>query len=1824
MAPVPEAYFPSLDKCFSGDVQLLSWRRAFLYTCNAGCDVDDTGHLSTFLSHPESIQLLSDCLKSFPAPSTKSKSDFESKTAAIHAETTAQGSYDLKEIKADALWLSQKACIDEVSALRTVILEWQNRPGTRLLARFADEEATSLQGAAGVENFRVSLAGPSFAEIFNKSTRRDDASDFASEKNRRMRIQNLYLSERVHLVKTARKLLALHLSDNLDQKTLPSTEQNERVSLLRKLGASVFKNKLVGDEWRSQIQSCINAIESRLKALEGDGGWLGASESSETVEDIWRTTTVEEISHIVQMLFLQLQASADIPSAQLLLSWLRLMANYSFLEPLQVPCEDPVEVLLPLQAFVSLTTLAFMKLPISFPAIIDKTMSNGASASKTPYFLSKEDIGQINEILVNAGADAKTANPAAFAWGLILNTMRELALNDKESRELEQFHSAVDSFQSNTPHSNTDGTSELSLYEELLENAKTPKYTVDESIAILTSDALRLVAFDTIIVLASKVGATSAVDDILSNCWAREALLDLIRVAVVYLDYSPEIVESVLAILTGSLTSSTWPLTAVSPGPGDPRSIFLQDDVLMDNIFRIARSRFPYETVPFLKLSRSLISKDLVNEEGIPSILAELESMETFTQVLPPEFQAYETIREDENANFVTLTQSLPMLNSTGRTKLISNYEPSNALVVTGSSQIPTTTVGQVVSESRPVVVMWRHQYSCLSYLGSWLEDWNESGGYAAGWGEDAVAEVIGLLADLLIAAKDSYVQDGDNSGPKRILELASDGLSRQSDVISLVFEIFERNLSSIGPKAGADHVLESTIACLRFICALIAILPGRVWPLLSRSRLLRSEGKGGILTAIVSAMEVTSGEYPFLLGCVHLFEAIVTDAASRAVLRRSPNSITGKTTNVSDWTAGVPSHMMRDILLNFVRTMVEVYNSSINWRFNAPGQKFEINSTLGNTFERILYYAYGANDSAKLDAKVTGIFSSSATYLVDVLRPKSEADLPFNPLLRLIVEGLQTPPTLYLRYLFLVERQTKSTLELSSRLLQAAQYLGSSPSLLEKQLFRATPVLVKLYALHDAYRLPVTLLLDTLISGAALDPENEPPSLVGHLGAESSCLFLDVLSQFDRPLSDRGLNLAIWRLLSSLISKRQQWLAVYILTGSSPRQTLREDSKKAPAMRGTPFLKIALDMLSEIDGLDLQVALALLEFVSQAQEHWPWATPELRKHPQFFPSLVNYVSKLKISSLSVVDQIFTTRIAAVIADLCTVYLHSAKEMQDRTFFKSLIPLVSWYAKEAVEVPGYNASLHTNLKKNFEMRYAGCKLVDFKRTSLQPRCLGSEYCYDIHLGKQLLSYDFAWVGTRNQGFAQEFERANLNLSLVEAQVSLLHSWKFFAIEHCADFMTDREVQKSMALVVQRCLEANMNGVPQEPIFERIQQTRVDFAQGLLQRLVEIGAKGAEVFGLLRVVWDTIRTRRATYEEALANDDTEYYRSLLNVLFLALQFHLDTPSRAAPEALSKKPEVSSDLGLVVEVVKVVVAQGFRSLTAYLHEQPDKCAPKDFAVLTAILQSCLQVKNVDRLYEHMVYHIADNDTARHATSLFSWADQLAVAGDPVYGEISISFLVKLSTIPMLAEHLAVEVVLNRLSTCRLTNIIRQSKGFGPFDPVPRMYTIWTGGFLPLCLNLLYHVVRSAPEVAAFLNQFEGQLQRATESFAAGRTAVSSGSTTRRICLSMASEAYSLALISFILNRFREAGASLGVDSEAIQELKWDKSQVKEDIEELLERRQNLRGRIVATNEKEVELWRQKPVNSASSGAETRLEEKIVGELKAALVCLGGEEA
>jgi nuclear pore complex protein Nup188 len=1001
--------------------------------------------------------------------------------------------------------------------------------------------------------------------------------------------------------------------------------------------------------------------------------------------------------------------------------------------------------------------MAFLKFTLAVDHILNGNEATAFPPEEKPYYLSKEAVAQVTEILLDAYMKLNTANSAALLWGAILQAFAEGARSSRDTQNLEQ-----------SPSGFSRGI-ESSVYEDLLDCASMPKHSAEDVTAHLSTQELVESVLGVVVTLSIKAGSMSAIDDILTDQWIRLHLFDIIRVAFNRYEYTPEILEATLAILTGTPDNLRWDKTTSLGPASDPRSVFANDRFLMTGIFELAQSRFPYETVPFLRLCRALVTPHEMNEDGLPLIIEELDNMSTFTQIMSPGFQGYETIREDENANWVSLIQSLPMFESAPRNPQATQM--NNALIVSGSSEIPTSTIGQVISESKPAIIMWQHQYSCLSFLGSWLEEWSASGGYSSDWNAAPCTEIIELLADLVAGARNAHAHDTAGTGATRILEMASDGLSKQGDIISVVLDIFERNLQNIGSRGDPSNALDPIMACLRFIQEVIKVLPSRVWPFFSRSSFIGSDGKGGIMTAIVSAMELPSGEYPFLLSCVNLLVAAIDDAASRAVLRKSPGSVAGKSTIASDWTAGIPSHVMRTILLNFTRTMVEIFNSNGNWRFNLPEQQFKLNATLASAFDRILYYSYGVNDSAKPEAKITGVFSESAAYILDLLRPRSSADLPFNPLLRLISDGLQTPPTVHLRYLTLVENQVNATMDLCVKLVQAARLTQQPGSLLEEQLFKATPVLVKLYALHDAYRLPVVSLLEILVSVAASDPDNEPPSLVGHLGADASCLFLDVLSQLDKPLNDDALLLANWKLLSTFVSKRQQWLAVFILTGASPRQTLKKTASSGdPSMRGVPFLQMALDKLANIDQEEPQMALALLEFVSRAQENWPWATPHLKKHSQFFNSIVSYVSKLKISSLPVIQQIYATRIAAVVADICAVYLHSAKEMGDFSFVKTLIPLVQWYSKDAVEVDAYNASLHANLKKNFEMRYTGCKVIDFKRTPLVPRALGRDYYYDLGMGEKLLSYNFAWSGSRNRGFSEEFERANINLSLVEAQV----------------------------------------------------------------------------------------------------------------------------------------------------------------------------------------------------------------------------------------------------------------------------------------------------------------------------------------------------------------------------------------------------------------------------------------------------------------------
>ena len=461
-----------------------------------------------------------------------------------------------------------------------------------------------------------------------------------------------------------------------------------------------------------------------------------------------------------------------------------------------------------------------------------------------------------------------------------------------------------------------------------------------------------------------------------------------------------------------------------------------------------------------------------------------------------------------------------------------------------------------------------------------------------------------------------------------------------------------------------------------------------------------------------------------------------------------------------------------------------------------------------------------------------------------------------------------------------------------------------------------------------------------------------------------------------------------------------------------------------------------------------------------------------------------------------------------------------------------------------------------------------------------------------------------------------------------AQQNLFHSWKSLLVELSGPLATEPKFQKIMAVAVSDCLKANAENQLPEVIFERLAQSRADLAFTLLQRLLEVKSTEIEVKAILSVAWNTLRRRDPNLGSALNGDDADYYRMLLKILYLALQSHILDAGSASPEVLkastvngsTARSQSRSNVQVGLEILGTIVAQGFRSLTIVLHDSPTLVHPSDFSLITAILRTVLRTPNLSRNTVHLISAFSDSQTARCASTLLSWADQLATNGDPIYGELSILFLLEMSTVPALAESLAVEGILSQILSTNLIRVL-QSRAFGPFDQPARMYSIWGRGVLPLLLNLLHAIGPPlAPEVSATLNQFPHQLARAAEIFT-GSPRTSVKDSTGYITLGMASETLTLSLVVTILQTFREAGASAAVIPSEIEDVKWDRGQVKEEVEGWLQRRGALSEKIVPSDEKEERWSKQKPVSGAG-GNENRLEERVVEEMQGVLDILGGK--
>ena len=1036
------------------------------------------------------------------------------------------------------------------------------------------------------------------------------------------------------------------------------------------------------------------------------------------------------------------------------------------------------------------------------------------SAGDTSYLLNPGAIIEVNDILIEAAkACLRAASPAILGWGIILQTLRDHALVSKELRELRQSQRAADRY--GTADSDNDGaepstarsaftpspqrrsstssdTSQPSgLLEEILDRIMDTSLDGDP-VAYLAKSAIDgSHVFDVITSLSidfcTPFGSDHRGE---AGLKMRLILLDLLRATSEWLEYLPELVLATLAVLTGG--EGYWDTLQRPPYTRlyEPATAFLDDELLMQKFFQTALARFPYEPLPFLQLCRALASREGHDDEALSRIGEIFSRIGSFTQRLPAGFDAYELVQEEEDANYIMLNSDLGLFQHLGdsRSKSVI-FSDRNRLALTSYDgplddfPLPKGTKGRVLSEKKPLIVMWQHGYSGLTYIGKLLQSaliGNELLGYPKGFlvSKDIVTEIIGLLTCLLTSAcKTNEPLSVDRDAARTILEGASDGLGRNQDVISVVFDIFERELQRPQQPPEDEGSTDLLSHCLQFTHALLLIMPGRVWAFLGRSGLFGVDGNESKLIAIVSSTEMVTGRYDFLLGCVRLFEALIEDAVAHSIARKIPSAAVTRFASPDVTGTGISDIATKKILLSLERTMIDVFESTPNWRFAFQEERLEINARICTAFRGVLCYCYEVDDSPDIAQKLMGNLAPAADCLVETFLSNSSSDLPIFPLLNVLIEAAATPKTtLSTRRLDCWTAQVIATINFSTTLLQINKLLDQSPTRLEAQLFKAAPLLAKAYVSHESYKLPVVELFEALVESAATS-ETQPPSLLGHLGPGMARNFLEMLSVLDKPLGNDSLATGIWRLLVAVVSNRQQWLAIFLLTGDTPRDSLKNKEKVivAASRRAKPLLNLAMDALADIQRLQPERALAMLEFVAHAANFWPWVMTDLQNHPDFLTAISEFIAQLKPnltmgSSRKPQKNYDRIQTASFIADILAMNIHHSYQMGDDSPAKKFLPSLGYFMQHAVTEPSYNASLHSNLRRNFESKFPGCTLSRFKRTTIRRPRYGRSYYYDLSIAGKLLAFDLAWVGRKGQGFAEEFARANIDLSVLESQV----------------------------------------------------------------------------------------------------------------------------------------------------------------------------------------------------------------------------------------------------------------------------------------------------------------------------------------------------------------------------------------------------------------------------------------------------------------------
>jgi nuclear pore complex protein Nup188 len=280
------------------------------------------------------------------------------------------------------------------------------------------------------------------------------------------------------------------------------------------------------------------------------------------------------------------------------------------------------------------------------------------------------------------------------------------------------------------------------------------------------------------------------------------------------------------------------------------------------------------------------------------------------------------------------------------------------------------------------------------------------------------------------------------------------------------------------------------------------------------------------------------------------------------------------------------------------------------------------------------------------------------------------------------------------------------------------------------------------------------------------------------------------------------------------------------------------------------------------------------------------------------------------------------------------------------------------------------------------------------------------------------------------------------------------------------------------ILTKACLEANIAEAKMHTLLRSTMSERANLAFSLIGN-PSLTISNEQVKTILRLAFNALVVPELNVFDALTDGTFDVARPLMRTVSICLKRLDDTKERPS--------------GLLLDIFEAVVAKGATNLFDRARIHPDEDVADMIVLVIAIGQEVIDLCSKDVILSEFCNKLMDHNTIDAAVRLFASSHQALVDDLPVFAELSLQYLVTLSSAPRIPEQFAVAGILGFIMESPISSILQSNDIRAPGSLI--LHRVWTRGVLPIVFTLLQSLgSRILRDTVAFLRLYEHQIQSA----------------------------------------------------------------------------------------------------------------------------------